>query len=286
MAGLTLREEEFEAIRGFIEERSGISVGDSKRYLIETRLSGLAQEVGCSSFGELGERLRANPDSALTDQVVDAMTTNETLWFRDAGPWAILRDTLLPRFCEDLASGKKSRIRIWSAACSTGQEPYSIAMTIHEYIRDIGCDAKADSFQIVATDLSPSALFVAQSGRYETLSIERGLEPELRERYFEQSGNAWVADSRLRQMVRVERRNLMEPFDDLLCFDLILCRNVLIYFSADLKREIVSRFADQLTSQGALIIGASESLQGMMGVFKMKQTSGNFYYEASAGEAR
>ncbi|MCP4003891.1 MAG: protein-glutamate O-methyltransferase CheR [bacterium] len=283
MTAPALSDQEFLDLRTFIEAKSGITVGDSKRYLIETRLVRLVTEVGCSSFSELHQRLVVNPKSALAEKVVDAMTTNETLWFRDQGPWKILNSALLPKFTEALKSGQKRRIRIWSAACSTGQEPYSIAMSILEHIASEAPSIKEDAFEIVGSDLSPSALFVATSGRYDRLSIERGLSPEFRERYFEESEDSWAVQPRVKSMVRLERRNLCDPFDALGSFDLVLCRNVLIYFSATMKRDIVSRLAERLAPGGAFIIGASESLQGMMGRFKMKQSAGNFYYESAEG---
>ncbi len=279
MTDLELTDATFKNLRDFIEKKCGIAVGDSKRYLIETRLSTLAKGVDCATFDEFHTKLVTSPNSNLADQVVDAMTTNETLWFRDQGPWSILNEKLLPECSGAVSRSEKNKIRIWCAAASTGQEPYSIAISILEHIRNSGADVKPDAFRIVGTDLSPSALYVGTSGRYDRLAIERGLAPELRERYFVENDDTWDVNSQVKEMVQFEQRNLMEPFDALGRFDLVFCRNVLIYFSADLKRDIVTRIGERIVPGGAFIVGASESLQGMMGIFKMKQVSGNFFYQ-------
>lgn len=279
MSGLELTRDEFELLRSFIKKECGIAVGDEKSYLIETRLGRMAVEAGCDSFAEFHTQLTKNPRGKLRDKIVDAMTTNETLWFRDSGPWAVLDKVLLAEFCDALQSGRKKKVRIWSAACSTGQEPYSVAISILEHLRDQAPPGvKEESFEIIATDICSSALFMSMSGRYDRLSISRGLEPELRDRYFETSGNTWVLSDSVKKMVSFQKFNLMDSFDRFGKLDLVLCRNVLIYFSNELKKDIVSRIAGSLVDNGAFLIGASESLQGALAEFAMKQVDGNFFY--------
>ncbi|MCH7867468.1 MAG: protein-glutamate O-methyltransferase CheR [Myxococcales bacterium] len=277
---MNLSKEEFEQLRDFVKKECGIAVGDEKSYLIETRLSTLVIEAGCESFGEFYTTVTEGKRTGMRDKIIDAMTTNETLWYRDAGPWTILQKSLLPRFCEQLQSGERNKIRIWSAASSTGQEPYSVALTILEYLKESGPPGvKEEMFEIHATDLSPSALFVAISARYDGLSISRGLEPDLRDRYFEKSGRVYSLCDRVKSRVAFKQFNLIESFDSFGKFDLVLCRNVLIYFSADLKRDIVGRIGETLIDNASFMVGASESLQGCMTKFSMKQCEGQFFYQ-------
>ncbi len=284
MSAMTLSKEEFELLRDFVKKECGIAVGDEKSYLIETRLSTLVIEAGCDSFGDFHKKVIEDSRSPLRDKIIDAMTTNETLWFRDAGPWTVLRKALLPKYCEQLQSGERKKIRIWSAASSTGQEPYSLALTILQYLEEESLPGvKEESFEIFGTDLSPSALFVAISGRYDGLSISRGLEPDLRDRYFEKEGRVYSLCDRVKSRVTFKQFNLMDSFDPFGTFDLVLCRNVLIYFSPELKRDIVGRIAGTLSEGGNFMVGASESLQGCLSRFSMKQAEGQFFYQAKPG---
>jgi len=278
-----LREDEFELLRRLVQKECGIAVGDEKAYLIETRLSSLVAESGCRSFREFYDLARTSAGKGLRDKIVDAMTTNETLWFRDQGPWKILRQELLPRWSQELQDGTRRRVRIWAAAASTGQEPYSVAISVLEHLRESAPPGvKEEAFEILGTDISPSALFMAVSGRYDGLSISRGLEPALRDRYFEASGRVWSLRERVKQRVSYRRFNLMDPFVPLGVFDLVLCRNVLIYFSNELKRDIVTRLAGRLEPGGRLVVGASESLQGCMQHYTLRQCEGHFFYEVKA----
>ena len=284
MSGMALSKEEFELLRGFVKKQCGIAVGDEKSYLIETRLSTLVIEAGCESFGDFYEKVNSDARSSLRDKIIDAMTTNETLWFRDAGPWSILQKALMPKFCDQLQSGERKKIRIWSAASSTGQEPYSLAMSIVRYLEEAGLPGvKEEAFEILATDLSPSALFVAISGRYDGLSISRGLEPDLRDKYFEKNGRVFSLCDRIKSRVTFKQFNLMESFEPFGKFDLVLCRNVLIYFSTELKRDIVERIAGTLTEEASFMVGASESLQGCLSKFSMRQADGQFFYQFKSG---
>lgn len=287
MSRLALSTVEFELLRNLVRAECGIAVGDEKAYLVETRLSSLATEIGCNSFREFYERVSLRSNREIRDRMIDAMTTNETLWFRDEGPWKVLREELIPEYFRLLRQGARQKIRIWSAATSTGQEPYSLAMTILEAIDELGDPTiKDEQFEILGTDLSPSALFVAESGRYDPMSINRGLESEMREKFFEKVGGVHSVSNRLRARVRFERFNLMDPCETFGRFDLVLCRNVLIYFSADLKRDIVERIADTLHDGGSLLVGASESLQGCLHRYSMEMCGRQIYYRRKPGGVR
>ncbi|HPG25024.1 MAG TPA: protein-glutamate O-methyltransferase CheR [Myxococcota bacterium] len=283
-----LSNDEFELLRRLVEERTGILVSERKSYLIASRFASLLEEEGVDTFAELYTRARAAaPDGPLMDRIVDAITTNETLWFRDDGPWHILRTALLPRYCAELSQGRRNRVRIWSAACSTGQEPYSVAMTIREFIQDEGLvSVKPEAFEIVATDISPQALEIARRGTYDQMAASRGLPPQYAERFFESSGSTIEVVPAIKSMVRFQRFNLQQSFALLGRFDLILCRNVLIYFSNELKLEIFRKIASALCPEGALILGGSESAQGATRLFQMVRSGRHLYYTARLEQER
>ncbi|MDP6977118.1 MAG: protein-glutamate O-methyltransferase CheR [Myxococcota bacterium] len=284
MSGLRLSPEEFDLIRNLVRKECGIAVGDEKAYLVETRLTSLVKEVGCDSFRTFYEFVSRATNREIRDRMIDAMTTNETLWFRDDGPWEILRTQLIPEFFEMLKSGSRRTIRIWSAASSTGQEPYSVAMSILQAIDDLKDPSiKDEQFEIFGTDLSPSALFVANSGRYDPMSISRGLDPASKEKFFDQVGGVHSVGERVRSRVTFKRYNLMDSFAEFGRFDLVLCRNVLIYFAPELKRDIVERIANTLHDDGCFIVGASESLQGCLHRYTMQMCEGQIYYRRKPG---
>lgn len=273
----TITSEEFHQIRAYIEAQCGIALGDQKAYLIETRLAKLMAENGCDSFGEFYALLMRDIRAVLREKIVDAMTTNETLWFRDSHPFAILREKLLPQLAEEFRTGKRNHFRIWSAACSTGQEPYSIAMAIHEFCR-MQTTLKPEHFEILATDISPSALFIAMAGRYDRLAINRGLPEEFRDRYFRQQEPVWVLDEAVKKLVTFKKFNLQDSPDAFGPFDIAFLRYVAIYFSDALKKRIFTNLARLLSPSGYLIIGAVESLLGLCEAFQMCEHSGGAYY--------
>ena len=279
-----LSQPEFRLLRDFIERHCGIALGDEKAYLVETRLVGLMAEHGCEDYGSF-YRLAADGDRALRDRIVDAMTTNETLWFRDGHPFAILRERLLPPLARLLLDGGRFRIRIWSGASSTGQEPYSIAMTILEL-----CQAtpglRPDQFEILATDISPSALFLAKAGRYDEAALNRGLGPERRERFFHRAGRAWEVNDELKRMVTFQRFNLQDPLAPLGHFDIVFMRYVCIYFAEPFKRRIYQEVARLLAPDGHLIISAVESLRGVCDHFAQLTHAGGSYYRCLLAEPR
>ena len=269
---------EFRLLRDLIEKLCGIALGDEKTYLVETRLAPLLAENGCQDFGAFYRLVSGEPSPQLRDKIVDAMTTNETLWFRDTHPFQILREKLLPQLAADLAAGNRFRIRIWSAASSTGQEPYSIAMTIHEFCR-ANPGVRPDQFEILASDISPSALFVAKLGRYDQAAIARGLPEPLRDRYFHQDGHVWTVNDELKRMVTFRKFNLQDSMEPLGRFDLVFLRYVAIYFSDGFKRQIYGGIARLLAPEGHLFISAVESLRGISDDFRQLTHGDGSYYQ-------
>ncbi len=265
--------QEYEAFKTFLQDACGILLGENKQYLVKSRLRRILEEHQLRSLGELLERLKRPGRSGLRELVVDAMTTNETLWFRDNHPFRILQDKLLPEFAERKTS---QPLRLWSAACSTGQEPYSVGMIVEEFRRSR--PGKLRDVRITATDISKSVLEVARSGEYEMIAIGRGLSPERQKQFFTPSQNGgWQIKPQLKSMVDFKVLNLLERYM-LGKFDIVMCRNVLIYFSAELKLDILTRIHATLNPGGYLILGASESLNGLPHLYEMVQCHPGIIY--------
>ena len=275
---LTISSTEFGLFKQLIEKECGISLGAEKGYLLETRLSQLLVENGCEDFSQFYTLTQT--DLKLKNKIIEAMTTNETLWFRDTWPYDILKAHLFPQFVDKVRKGEKKQIRIWSAACSSGQEPYSLSIIAHELARlGKGQELVNGTFSITATDLSNSILFLAKTGRYDALSISRGMPEDLRERYFKQEGRVYVLDPAIRQMVQFQQLNLMKSFDGLGKFDLIMLRNVAIYFSTEFKINLFKKIAQSLNPEGYLFLGASESLISYSQDFERLEVNGGAYYQ-------
>ncbi|WP_306600133.1 protein-glutamate O-methyltransferase CheR [Geothrix sp. 21YS21S-2] len=278
----TIQPSDFRLMREYIEKNCGIVLGEEKAYLVETRLAGLLMETGCMDYGELYRRAASETGTAMRDRIVDAMTTNETLWFRDGHPFEILRTVLLPELAAPLVAGLRFRIRIWSAASSTGQEPYSIAITILEFCRN-NPGVRPDQFEILASDISPSALFLARAGRYDAAALGRGMPDELRARYFRQEGQVWVVDDAVKKMVTLKKFNLQDPLDPLGRFDIVFCRYVTIYFSEAFKRQIFEGIS-RLTAQGGYFFtSAVENLQTSEDLFAPIYHGSGTYYRSRKG---
>lgn len=261
MTIITVSLNEFKELQYFIEKECGIQVGENKKYLIETRLSRILFDLKMTSFTELVNKLKFAPPKELVTKIVDAMTTNETLWFRDSHPWIVFRDIILPRMATEVPQSRK--IRIWSAACSTGQEPYTISMLIKEQHRKGILKAAPERFEIVATDISPSALFLAMSGRYDNISMKRGFVDEwleYRTRYFKDNERFTEINPELKKIIKFKRFNLLDPFFELGTFDFVLLRNVAIYFSKEFKIELFAKINKSLNTGGMLMLGSSETL--------------------------
>lgn len=264
---------EYEAFKIFLQDACGILLGENKQYLVKSRLRRILEEHKLQSLGDLLERLKHPGRAGLRELVIDAMTTNETLWFRDNHPFRILQEKLLP----ELAGRQSTQsLRLWSAACSTGQEPYSVGMIIEEFRRTR--PGKLRDVKITATDISKSVLEVARRGEYEMIAIGRGLSPERQKQFFTSSQTGgWQIRPQLKSMVDFRELNLLERYM-LGKFDIVMCRNVLIYFSADLKRDILTRIHATLNPGGYLILGASESLNGLPHLYEMVQCHPGIIY--------
>jgi chemotaxis protein methyltransferase CheR len=235
------------------------------------------EQNGIKTLGELVQRKQSQPRSGLREQVVDAMTTNETLWFRDTYPFEVLKNRVLP---ELIKAYPAQRLRIWSAACSSGQEPYSLSMSIDEFERTNIGQLKG-GVQIVATDLSPSMLANCKSGEYDSLAMGRGLAQERLQRYFDPKGaGRWQIKAPLKNRVEFRPLNLLDSYAALGKFDIVFCRNVLIYFSAEVKKDILSRIHATLKPGGYLFLGASEALNGLPEKYQMVQCSPGIIYKA------
>jgi len=268
---------DFDQFRVFLEKSCGILLGSNKQYLVSSRLNKLMEQQGLKSLGDLVRKIQAQPRSGLREQVVDAMTTNETLWFRDAYPFEVLKNRVLPELLKN-ASGQ--RLRIWSAACSSGQEPYSLSMTIDEYERNNPSLGKT-GVQIVATELSSTMLAACKAAEYDSLAIARGLSTERLQRYFDvKAPGRWAVKPAIRSRVEFRALNLLDSYAVLGKFDIVFCRNVLIYFSADVKKDILRRIHATLKPGGYLFLGASEALNGLPELYQMVQCSPGIIYKA------
>lgn len=253
---------DFDFIRKLLKERSGLMLSAEKQYLVESRLMPVAQRNRIANLFELANRLRAGTDEALIAQVVEAMTTNETFFFRDRIPFEHIRTTILPAL---MASRERyKRIRIWCAAASTGQEPYSLAMAIKE----MGPALDNFRIEIVATDISREVLAKAEAGFYSQFEVQRGLPIQLLLKYFTQHGDLWQIAPEIRAMVQYRPFNLLSDFSRLGVFDLVICRNVLIYFDQPTKSDVLDRLARVVPQDGFLILGAAETTVGLTQAFK------------------
>jgi chemotaxis protein methyltransferase CheR len=251
---------ELEFLGGFLKQRSGLVLVGDKSYLIESRLMPVARKHNIPSLSALMTQLRAG-NAALESEVVEAMTTNETFFFRDKIPFELFTETMLPHMQK--ARAAQRRMRIWCAACSTGQEPYSLAMLLEENAAKFpGWD-----FEILATDLSGEVLSKAKSGKFSQFEVQRGLPINLLVKHFEQVGDLWEISPKIRQKVQFRPINLLRDFGPLGAFDIIYCRNVLIYFDEGTKRGILERMAQLLPDDGYLLLGAAETVVGITGAF-------------------
>lgn len=278
MTTINIAQNEYEEFRRFLEDACGIVLGDNKHYLVTSRLNRLMREFNINTFSELMLQLKQQHHSKLRERIVDAMTTNETMWFRDRYPFEILTNTIFP----ELSSQRVRQLRIWSAACSSGQEPYSISITMQEYLASRP-GALPNSVQIVATDISPSMLRDASTAQYDKMSITRGMSDERVKRYFIQKGERWEVRPEIRARVTFRELNLMQSYASLGKFDIVFCRNVLIYFSSELKRDILTRIAQSMNPRGYLFLGGSESPTSYVDMFEMIRTAAGVVYRLKAG---
>jgi chemotaxis protein methyltransferase CheR len=252
---------DYEYLRKILKERSGLDLAADKQYLVESRLVPLARKAGLPGIGDLVQKMKGGAE-ALTADVVEAMTTNETFFFRDKVPFDHLRETMIPALLQ--ARAARRSLRIWCAAGSTGQEPYSIAMCLKEY----GAALAGWRTEIIATDLSNEVLEKSRAGLYSQFEVQRGLPIQLLVKYFKQVGELWQISPDIRAMVQHRQLNLLQDFAHLGTFDVIFCRNVLIYFDQDTKIGVFARLARQMEGDGFLALGAAETVVGLTDVFK------------------
>ena len=252
---------EYEYLRGMLRDHSGLDLSGDKQYLIESRLLPLLRKAGLLGIGELVQKLKGG-SASLTTQVVEAMTTNETFFFRDKIPFDHFRATIMPDLLRARA-GRKS-IRIWCAASSTGQEPYSLAICLKE----MSAALAGWRVEILATDLSQEVLEKSRSGIYSQFEVQRGLPIQMLVKYFHQLGELWQINSEIRAMVQHRQLNLLHDFSQLGIFDVIFCRNVLIYFDQDTKIGIFNRLAKAMEPDGFLALGAAETVVGLTDALK------------------
>ena len=265
----------------YIAEVCCIHLGPEKRYLVEARLGTVIAETGAKDIPAFIAIARADTSGRLRDKIIDAMTTNETLWFRDQRPWDSFENQLFPEYAAELATSRRNRIRVLCAACSTGQEPYSFAMLLAETAasgRHPGLDPAA--FEIQAFDISPAVLLLASNGRYNQIEMGRGLDPKWRNKYFKETTPAvWQLDEKIRRMVSFKRRNLQDDLSSLGHFDLVFCRNVLIYFKDEFKRSLIERLGSIIPPGGLLLLGGSEPLFTHQHLFSQEMIGTTIFYK-------
>ncbi|GAA4434907.1 protein-glutamate O-methyltransferase CheR [Bremerella cremea] len=248
---------DIDAVCDLVNDLCGICLDSSKSYLIESRLGQIVEDHGCTSYEDLVRKVRLGADSRLKRQVVDAITTNETLFFRDQYMFEALRHKALPELIDAKEkTAFPTRLRIWSAACSTGQEPYSLAITLSELIPDV----HRWDIQILGTDISDKVVAKASRGWYAKHEIERGMSPERLQKYFVPEDNGWRIRDEIRALVSFQRQNLLEPFGMSARYDMVFCRNVAIYFTREVRRDLFHRLAATMIPDGYLFVGAQEFL--------------------------
>ncbi len=271
--------DEVKLLSKYIYDISGISLDQTKTYLFETRLDPLLEEEGLASYAELYHKARSDSRKTLEARIINAISTNETLFFRDKGPFEVLQHKVLPDLI-DARSAKSSgltttSIRIWSAACSTGQEIYSIAIILKELLPDMS----KYNIRLFGTDISDAAVAQASRGEYGKFEIERGLPPDKLRKYFFSNGGGWSIKEEIRALATFRKLNLMLPFRALGKFDIIFCRNVAIYFNPEDRKNLFDRIADSLEPDGVLIIGSTESLTGICPRFEPHRHIRSIFYK-------
>ena len=271
--------DDIKAISKYILDISGINLDENKAYLIETRLGGLIKEYECSSYKELRSKAETDSNKTIENKIIDAISTNETLFFRDREPFEVLQHKILPDLIDrrtEKASGLLPiPIRIWSAACSTGQEPYSIAIVLKELLPDL----KKYNVKLFGTDISDSAIAQASYGTYNKFEIERGLSKGKLEKYFIPNGGNWKISDEIRAMVSFNKGNILKPFVGVEKLDIIFCRNVAIYFDLEERKKLFENIASVLEPDGFLIVGSTESLTGICPIFEPKRYLRTIYYQ-------
>ncbi len=271
---------DFEHFVGFLKSKAGIVITSEKAYLVENRLAPIARKYGLASAADVLTKLRRSPPTPLVNDVLDAMTTNETLFFRDQRPFDQFRDKVLPTLLERNAASR--RIRIWCAACSSGQEPYSLAMLFAE----LGPKVAGWRLDIVGTDISKSILEKAKKAEYSQFEVQRGLPITMLVKYFEQKGEAWALKPDIKSKVSFREFNLLDNPRSLGQFDVVFCRNVLIYFDQETKGQILARIAGIMPQDGHLFLGGAETVLGVSDKFAAAPGLRGIYLPTEKSAAR
>ena len=271
-----MRPESYQYLAQLVHERSGLVISDDKTYLLESRLLPISRTEGLETIDELVAKLRQPSSEALREAVTEAMTTNESFFFRDKKPFEAFEEIILPH----LLKTRRNSLRIWCAAASTGQEPYSLSMCLKE------AQAKLTGWrtEILGTDLSADVLRRAKQGRYSQFEVQRGLPIQMLVKYFTQIGQDWEISSDIRSMVNYRKLNLLDDFTALGTFDVIFCRNVLIYFDQAAKKAILDRMAKRMSPDGFLVLGAAETVIGITDAFKPLKGQRGLYVPAALAD--
>jgi chemotaxis protein methyltransferase CheR len=274
-----MNDDDLNFVRTFLKQRTGIVITPEKRYLVETRLDPIVRAQKLGSLQGLITRLRGG-DKQLETDVIDAITTNETLFFRDKSPFDSFRNLILPALLK--ARRTTGRLRIWCAACSSGQEPYSLAMILHDMRNEI----RGIEIEILATDISERMLAQAKSGTFSQFEVQRGMPIKMLLEHFTQEGLKWRIKPELARNITFRSLNLTEPFRHLGTFDLIMCRNVLIYFSEETKRDIMARLGEMLAPDGYLMLGGAETVLGLSQQLAPHKQDRSVYVKAGSPDAQ
>jgi len=271
---------DYEFVSSFLQQSSGLALGNGKEYLVKSRLIPLASTLGLDDLDHLVRELRGGRNHQLSTAVTEAMTTNETSFFRDKAPFEDLKKTLIPPLMKARSNLKK--LRFWCAAASTGQEPYSLLMMLEESFAEL----KQWSVEVVATDIAQSMIDRAREGIYSQFEVQRGLPIQYLVKYFSQVSGGWQVKDSLRQRISWQKLNLLERFDNLGPFDIVLCRNVLIYFEVPMKRDILERIARLVRPDGYLLLGAAETVLGICDRFERYRACPSAAYSLTGAHPR
>lgn len=274
MSARQLDDRSYDQFREFLEQQCGIVLGANKQYLVKSRLAPLMAKFDVESLSDLVSRTLSPVERQLRAAVIDAMTTNETLWFRDEYPFELLKKRLVPEF-----TNRRTPLKIWSAASSSGQEPYSIAMSTLEF-QSANPGSLPGGVQIIGTDISNTMLEHCKYAHYDSLALARGLSAERKRQFFENGDNGMskVKDS-VKKLVNFRQLNLLNSYSLMGRFDIVFCRNVLIYFAPEVKAKILSQIHGVLNPGGYLFLGASESLSGLSDDFEMIRCNPGIIYK-------
>ena len=266
-----MRPEDFEEVAALVKKRSGLTLSKDKVYLVESRLAPLARRHGLTGVEDIVKQMRNHPREGLLAEITEAMTTNETFFFRDKTPFDLFTDDIVPQMAT--ARSARKQLRIWCAASSTGQEPYSLAMLLKERAAQFA----GWRIEIVGTDIASEIVERAKRGVYTQFEVQRGLPIQLLVKYFKKVDDHWELDPAIKSMVQYKIFNLLDDYRMLGQFDVVFCRNVLIYFDALTKKDVLERIAQQMAPDGVLMLGAAETVIGITEAFKLVEGKRGLY---------